>query len=145
VGSSRRPRPAARSQPQCEGVRSDVSPSEDFGLGRHELLEFGIVAQAGELRLLREFLALLETLLESLANINDGIRVAARLGIGPRQIVMKLRAIAEQDLAPYLAKARETFIDQQTERLIKRTGMSKRDASRVIECQIQKNLIVCGQ
>jgi hypothetical protein len=48
----------------------------------------------------------------------------------------KLRAAAEQRLAPESAKARETFIDLQAEKLTKRTGMSKRDATRVIACQI---------
>ena len=53
----------------------------------------------------------------------------------------KLRAIAEQRLAPSAAQARESFTEQQTERLIKRTGMPKRDAVRVIECQIGGTLL----
>jgi hypothetical protein len=53
----------------------------------------------------------------------------------------KLRAIAEQRLAPAAAEARETFIEEQTEKLVRRTGMSKRDAARVIECQIGGTLL----
>jgi hypothetical protein len=53
----------------------------------------------------------------------------------------KLRAIAEQRLAPAAAQARESFIEQQTEWLIKRTGMPKRDAVRVIESQIGGTLL----
>src|ERR1700674_586350 len=80
----------------CSGARpSEVRRSEDFRLRRHELLEFRIVAQTGELGFLSEFLALLETLFESLADVDDCIRVAARLGIGPGEIVMKFRTIAD--------------------------------------------------
>ena len=66
----------------------------------------------------------------------DTLEICPPLSIREIAELKKLRAIAEQRLAPDAAKARETFVEQQTEQLIKRTGMSKRDATRVIECQI---------
>ena len=66
----------------------------------------------------------------------DTLDICPPLSIRELAELKKLRASAEQHLAPESAKARETFIDQQAEKLTKRTGMSKRDATRVIACQI---------
>jgi hypothetical protein len=66
----------------------------------------------------------------------DTLDICPPLSIRELAELKKLRAAAEQRLAPEAAKARETFIDQQAKNLTKRTGMSRRDAARVIVCQI---------
>ena len=66
----------------------------------------------------------------------DTLDICPPLSIRELAELKKLRASAEQHLAPEAAKARETFIDQQVEKITKRTGISKRDAARVIACQI---------
>ena len=71
----------------------------------------------------------------------DTLEICPPLSIREIAELHKLRAIAEQRLAPTAAQARETFIEQQTERLIRRTGMPKRDAVRVIESQIGGTLL----
>jgi hypothetical protein len=71
----------------------------------------------------------------------DTLEICPPLSIRELAELQKLRAIAEQRLAPDAAKARKMFVEQQTEQLIKRTGMSKRDAARVIECQIGGTLL----
>jgi hypothetical protein len=71
----------------------------------------------------------------------DTLEICPPLSLREIADLDKLRVIAEQRLAPAAAQARETFIEQQTEQLIKRTGMSKRDAARVIECQIGGTLL----
>jgi hypothetical protein len=68
--------------------------------------------------------------------IVDSLDICPPLSIRELAELKKLRAAAEQRLAPEVAKARDAFIDQQAEKLTKRTGMSKRDANRVIACQI---------
>ena len=71
----------------------------------------------------------------------DTLEICPLLSLREIAELNKLRAIAEQRLAPAAAEARETFIEEQTEKLVKRTGMSKRDAARVIECQIGGTLL----
>jgi hypothetical protein len=71
----------------------------------------------------------------------DTLEICPPLSLREIAEIGKLRAIAEQRLAPAAAEAREAFIDEQTEKLVKRTGMSKRDAGRVIECQIGGRLL----
>jgi hypothetical protein len=71
----------------------------------------------------------------------DTLEICPPLSLREIAELHKLRAIAEQRLAPAAAHARETFIEEQTERLVKRTSMSKRDAARVIECQIGGTLL----
>lgn len=71
----------------------------------------------------------------------DTLEICPPLSLREIAELHKLRAIAEQRLAPAAAHVRETFIHEQTERLVKRTGMSKRDAARVIECQIGGTLL----
>ena len=71
----------------------------------------------------------------------DTLEICPPLSLREIVELNKLRAIAEQRLAPTAAQARETFIEEQTEKLVKRTGMSKRDAARVIECQIGGTLL----
>ena len=71
----------------------------------------------------------------------DTLEICPPLSLREIAELNKLRAIAEQRLIPAAAEAREMFIEEQTERLVKRTGMSKRDASRVIECQIGGTLL----
>ncbi|SHN66588.1 hypothetical protein [Bradyrhizobium erythrophlei] len=71
----------------------------------------------------------------------DTLEICPPLSLREIAELNKLRAIAEQRLAPAAAQARETFVEEQTERLIKRTGMSKREATRVVECQIGGTLL----
>lgn len=71
----------------------------------------------------------------------DTLAICPPLSLREIAELNKLRAIAEQRLAPTAAEARDTFIEEQTERLVKRTGMSKRDASRVIQSQIGGTLL----
>ena len=71
----------------------------------------------------------------------DTLAICPPLSLREIAELNKRRAIAEQRLAPTAAEARDTFIEEQTERLVKRTGMSKRDASRIIECQIGGTLL----
>jgi len=71
----------------------------------------------------------------------DTLEICPPLSLREIAELGKLRAIAEQRLAPAAAEARDAFIEEQTERLVKRTGMSKRDAARVIECQIGGTLL----
>jgi hypothetical protein len=74
-------------------------------------------------------------------NVVGTLEICPPLSIREIAELNKLRAIEEQRLAPAAAQARETFIEEQTEKLVKRTGMSKRDATRVIECQIGGTLL----
>lgn len=69
-------------------------------------------------------------------NLIDSLEICPPLSIREIADLQRLRAIAEQRLAPAAAEAREEFVEQQTERLVKRTGMPKREAARVIESQI---------
>jgi hypothetical protein len=71
----------------------------------------------------------------------DTLEICPPLSLREIAELHRLRAIAEQRLAPAAAEARDAFIEEQTEKLVKRTGMSKRDAARIIECQIGGTLL----
>ncbi len=65
----------------------------------------------------------------------DTIANCPPLTLVEQQALRKLRAEASQRLASEQSRAREAFIAHQTQRLVKRTGLSEDEASRVIECQ----------
>jgi hypothetical protein len=74
-------------------------------------------------------------------NVLDTISACPPLSVVEQQKLRKLKAEASYSLTPEQARARETWAADQTQRLMKRTGLSKDEATRVIECQSQGILL----
>jgi hypothetical protein len=68
-------------------------------------------------------------------NVFDTIAGCPPLTVVEQQKLDKLKAEASYSLAAEQARARELWVVNQAERLMKRTGLSKDEATRVIECQ----------
>jgi hypothetical protein len=72
----------------------------------------------------------------------DTVSACPPLTIVEKTRVAERKAIAAQGLASQAAKARNAFIDRQTERMIERNpGMAPRDAAKVVERQIAGTLL----
>jgi hypothetical protein len=74
-------------------------------------------------------------------NVLDTIAACPPLTLVEQERLKKLKAEASFSLASEQALAREAWAADQTQRLIKRTGMSKDEATRVIGCQSQGILL----
>jgi hypothetical protein len=71
----------------------------------------------------------------------DTLRACPPLTLVERSELQKLKAEARQHLLPEMNKAREEYVAQHAQKLVERTGMSRDEATRLVERQCQGTLL----
>src|SRR5580692_7646552 len=86
-------KPAELSRLQRARRQRSAGASENLLLRGHQLLEFGVFPQHGELGFLEEFLPILEAFFEGLANVLNRAILDAGLGVRFGDVIVELGAL----------------------------------------------------